>query len=257
MPLRAVLFDYGHTLVDFHRTEEALLLAYQEIKGRIEAAGYLEMPEILDLIERAVGDVERIVGASYAERRMEELDLVAIFTEALQAVGFTLPQDVIEHIVAIDHSAFSNSLSVKPETITALERLAGEGYRMGLVSNVTLLPHLMRADLESLGLARFFDRTTFSSETGVRKPDPRIFQAVLVPMGVDPREAAFVGDRLLDDVAGAQSLGMRAVQTLEFRQEEDEVRPDAVIRSLPELPALLAGWRDAETEAVSDRPAGR
>src|SRR5438105_1756681 len=35
-PLRAVLFDFGHTLVDFHRTEEALRGAYEQIRARIE-----------------------------------------------------------------------------------------------------------------------------------------------------------------------------------------------------------------------------
>jgi FMN phosphatase YigB (HAD superfamily) len=31
MPIRAVLFDFGHTLVDFQRTEEALREAYEQI----------------------------------------------------------------------------------------------------------------------------------------------------------------------------------------------------------------------------------
>ena len=35
-PVRAVLFDFGHTLVDFRRTEEALHEAYEQIRARIE-----------------------------------------------------------------------------------------------------------------------------------------------------------------------------------------------------------------------------
>jgi putative hydrolase of the HAD superfamily len=245
MPLRAVLFDYGHTLVDFRRTEEALLEAYTQIRGRIEAVGYMEMPEILDLIERVAGGIDQVVAASYDERRLEELDLVTVFRESLESIGFTLPADVIDAIVVMDHSAYTNSLEVRPETTAALERLAGEGYRMGLVSNVALLPHLMREDLEHLGLARFLDAATFSSEVGVRKPHPRIFTTVLEELGVPAPEAAFVGDRLLDDVAGAREVGMRTVLTHEFRQEEDpDIRADAVIGSLAELPGVLAGWRD-------------
>jgi HAD superfamily hydrolase (TIGR01549 family) len=245
MAVRAVLFDYGHTLVDFRRTEEALLAAYEQIRGRIEAAGYMEMPEILDLIERVAGGIDQVVAASYEERRLEELDIVQVFTEALEAIGFTLPRDVVEHIVAIDHSAFSNSLEVKAETHATLKELAAAGYRMGLVSNVTLLPHLMREDLEALGLAEYLQATTFSSEVGVRKPDPRIFRVVLEQLDVPPQDAVFVGDRLMDDVSGARSVGMRAVQTREFRAEEDlDVVPDAVIDALPELPAVLERWRE-------------
>jgi putative hydrolase of the HAD superfamily len=246
MPLRAVLFDYGHTLVDFRRTEEALLAAYTQIRGRIEAVGYMEMPEILDLIERVAGGIDQVVGASYEERRLEELDLVTVFRESLEAIGFTLPADVIDAIVAIDHSAYTNSMEVRPETLSTLERLAGDEYRMGLVSNIALLPHLMRGDLERFGLSRFIQASAFSSEVGLRKPHPKIFQTVLDQLGVPAAQAAFVGDRLHDDVSGARAVGMRTVLTHEFRQEEDpEIVPDALIATFAELPDVLAAWRDA------------
>ena len=243
MPIRAVLFDYGHTLVDFRRTEEALHDAYAQIRGRVEAAGYIQMHELLDLIERVVSGVDQIVEASYAERRLEELDLVSVMTESLEAVGFSLPSDVVDHIIAIYHSAFANSLAVSEGTLRTLQRLREDGYGMGLVSNVTLLPHLMRADLEELGLAAFLDAATFSSEVGVRKPHPKIFQSVLKDLRVAGDDAVFVGDRLLDDVSGARELGMRTVLTHEFRQESDpDIEPDAVIGSLTELPELLSSW---------------
>ena len=42
---------------------------------------------------------------------------------------------------------------------------------------------------------------------------------------------------------GGVSGGMRAVQTRQFRQEDDpDVVPDSVIRSLGELPAVLSEW---------------
>jgi putative hydrolase of the HAD superfamily len=245
MAIRAVLFDFGHTLVDFRRTEEALLEAYTQIRGRIEAVGYMEMPEILDLIERVAGGIDQVVAASYDERRLEELDLVTVFRESLEAIGFTLPADVIDAIVAMDHSAYTKSLEVRPATMETLERLNADGYALGLVSNIALLPHLMRRDLEILGLAPHLGAATFSSEVGVRKPHPRIFQTVLEQLRVEPGEAAFVGDRLLDDVKGAQDLGMRGVLTREYRQETDpEITPDAVIETFAELPGVLSGWRD-------------
>src|SRR5207237_2351084 len=44
--VKAVVFDYGHTIVDFRRTEEALLEAYRRIRERIEAALEIEAPEV-------------------------------------------------------------------------------------------------------------------------------------------------------------------------------------------------------------------
>lgn len=240
-PVRAILFDFGHTLVDFRRTQEALHQAYEQIRARIEAVAYLEVHELLDLVERVAGGVDRLVTESYQQRRMEELDQVALFKEALGAIGFDLPKDVIDHIVALDHSAYSNSLSVDPVVLETLDRLRTDGKRLGLVSNITLLPHLIREDLERMGLSSRLDATVFSSEVGVRKPDPRIFREALERLGSVPAETVFVGDRLYDDVSGAQAVGMRAVLTKQFRQEDDPYyQPDAVIQHIRELPEAIA-----------------
>jgi HAD superfamily hydrolase (TIGR01509 family) len=240
--VQAVLFDYGHTLVDFRRTEEALLAAYEAIRARIEAALYIEAPEVGHLIDRVAGEVDRRVGASYEAGRLEELDLVATFDDVLAGtLGLTVPADVVRHVVALDHSAYSNTITVSEETLGVLRTLRDRGLRLGLVSNVTLLPHLMRADLEALGILGLLDATTFSSEVGTRKPDPAIFTDALTKLDVDGAAAVFVGDRVFDDVGGARAVGMRTVLTRQFRQEEPtgETTPDAVIERLDELPDAI------------------
>jgi HAD superfamily hydrolase (TIGR01662 family) len=239
-PVRAVLFDFGHTLVDFRRTQEALHEAYAQIRGRIEAVAFMEVHELLDLVERVAGGVDRLVAQSYEQRRMEELDQAALFKEALGAIGFDLPADVVDHIVALDHSAYSKSLAVEPEVLDTLDRLRADGKRLGLVSNITLLPRLVREDLDRMSLGSRLDATVFSSEVGFRKPDPRIFREALERLGSDPAETVFVGDRLYDDISGAQAVGMRAVLTRQFRQEDDpDYKPDAVIDHITELPDVL------------------
>ena len=239
--IRAVLFDFGHTLVDFHRTEEALLEAYEQIRARIEAALYMEAPEVGHLIDRVAHEVDRRVGASYQERRLEELDLVALFDEILLAtLGLTVPPDVVRHIVHLDHSAYSRTLKISPENLGVLEELKGRDLKLGLVSNVALLPDLMRNDLKEMGIAPYLDAETFSSEVGTRKPDPRIFRHVLEQIGVEPAGAVFVGDRMGDDIGGAKGVGMRGVLTREFRSEDPEADPpDAVVERLTGLPAAL------------------
>ncbi|MDP8956914.1 MAG: HAD family hydrolase [Actinomycetota bacterium] len=247
-PVNSILFDFGHTLVDFQRTQEALHAAYEQIRARIEAVAYMEVPEILDLVERVAGGVDRLVEQSYEERRLQELDQAQLLRDSFATVGFDLPDDVLEHIVHLDHSAYSNSLTVEPQILSTLEELQARGYRMGLVSNLSLRPALVREDLERLRLTPFLAATVFSSEIGFRKPDPRIFRAALERLDGDPAETVFVGDRLLDDVNGAHSAGMRAVQTRQFRQEENpEVVPEAVIDHLRELPGVLERWPGPRT----------
>ena len=70
-------------------------------------------------------------------------------------------------------------------------------------------------------------------------------------LNVPPEAVVFVGDRLREDVMGPKALGMRAILTHQFRQEDPaqaRVPPDAVITRLAELPALLEGWQATNTQ---------
>lgn len=76
------------------------------------------------------------------------------------------------------------------------------------------------------------------------KPAPTYFNAALEMMGVQAGRAAMVGDDVVNDVLGAQAIGMTGVlvRTGKFRPadlERPEGRPDHVIDSFADLPSLL------------------
>ena len=257
---RAVLFDYGHTLVDFQRLPSALVAAYGDIRARLEHLVEQELPQAEDLAHQVTGAVDVLITRSYLEGRLQEFDVVELLAEAFAGIGITLSPELAQEMAAIDHRAFTESVTVPGSTIRVLETLQERGWLMGLVSNIHLQADLMRADLAALGLDRFLSATVFSSEVGWRKPDARIFTAALERLGVGPEEAVFVGDRLRDDIAGARAVGMRTVLTREFRDEiegperEDArrfwpagedieaLRPDRSIRGLAQLPDVLGRW---------------
>jgi epoxide hydrolase-like predicted phosphatase len=58
---------------------------------------------------------------------------------------------------------------------------------------------------------RLFDVIVFSSEVGVCKPDPHIFQCALEQLGVDASATVFIDDRE-NNVNGAKALGIHAIQ---------------------------------------------
>jgi HAD superfamily hydrolase (TIGR01662 family) len=239
--IQAVLFDFGHTIVDFGPTEQARLAAYTKIRDRL--AGWVEEqapPEVDMLVERIARAVDKMVEQSYLDRRLEELDQITMFREAFAGLGYHLPAELLRDVVELDHDAIASSLQVEEQTLDTLAYLKRQGYRMGMVSNVTLLPHKMHEDVRRLGLSEYMEAITFSSELGVRKPDPRIFLETLRRMGVTAARSVFVGDRLLDDVAGAQALGMRTILTRQFRQEDpSDIKPDAVVERFSEIPNAL------------------
>lgn len=71
------------------------------------------------------------------------------------------------------------------------------------------------------------DKVFDSSEMGVRKPDPVIYQRALFDMGsVDPRRAVFLDD-VEQNVASARDLGIHGIQVLD--------NPESAIRELRDL----------------------
>ncbi len=236
--LRAVIFDYGHTLVDFTVPEDALHGVYGEIRTRLVAEASVEVPEAADLVELVARQVTRRVDESYAHDRLVELDILHLFTAALTGLGFAPSPDTVRWIAETEHHALARHLHVPPDSLTALRDLRSAGLRMGVISNAHLLPYMMRRDWDALGFGQLLDDSVISSEVGIRKPHPDIFLDLLGRLGVDASEAVFVGDRLLDDVGGAHGIGMRAILTRQFRAEEvgpETAQPDFVVDRLPNI----------------------
>jgi putative hydrolase of the HAD superfamily len=100
-----------------------------------------------------------------------------------------------------------------PGAKEALGTVRSKGYKIGLISNTGRTPGIvLRKVMENLGILEYFDTTTFSNETLVRKPAESAFRATLDKLKVAPKSAVHVGDDAEGDIAGAKRAGMRAIQ---------------------------------------------
>jgi len=242
--LRAVLFDFGHTLADFRFAQENLLACYQEVRAILVARAYVEVPEASALMDDVSRQVASKIITSYENQELQELDLISLFDHALRGVGMQLSRELLRQVAEMEHRALIANIAAPEENLEVLRELKQHGLKLGLVSNATLLAEMMHQDIERFGIAAYMDKAVFSSEVGVRKPHPAIFRTVLEGVAVAAEEAVFVGDRLHDDIGGAKQLGMKGVLTRQYRSEEIEagkVQPDHVIDRLPELVPYVIG----------------
>jgi len=94
-------------------------------------------------------------------------------------------------------------------------------FRTGLLTNcwsrepLAFYSALLR--LPDASLARAVDAVVSSAQVGVRKPHPRMFEAILQALDVPPGESIFVDD-FLENVEGARALGMTGIH---FRNRDD------------------------------------
>ena len=132
----------------------------------------------------------------------------------------------------------------EPEAPAVLELLRQQGHRLGLISNAGDDEDVQRL-VDKCGLRPYFDIVLTSAALGIRKPNPRIFQAALAHWGAEPFQAAMTGDRLGADVLGARNAGIFAIwltrraETAANRDHLETILPDVTVYSLSDLPPLL------------------
>jgi putative hydrolase of the HAD superfamily len=128
--------------------------------------------------------------------------------------------------------------SVPADVAPALERLAGLGLKLVVVSNANGVLHHA---FDRLGLTRHFHCICDSHLERVEKPDPRFFRIALDRSGAAPESTMHVGDLYYVDVAGARAAGIQPtlIDPLGLYEGYDVDR----VRTLDELADRLSGSR--------------
>jgi FMN hydrolase / 5-amino-6-(5-phospho-D-ribitylamino)uracil phosphatase len=135
-----------------------------------------------------------------------------------------------------------------PEVAPLLTELRGRGLRTGVLSSTSWPADWHEDVLRRDGVLDLFHGRVWSSDLTHTKPHASAFLAAMAAVGVtDPADCVYVGDRLYDDVSGAQAVGMRAVLVPHSDIPADQLvpvdaTPDAVVHRLSDLPAVLDRW---------------
>lgn len=232
-----MLFDWGGTLsvwADVDMVDMWRLAAEHISPGESEA-----LTARLVEVERAFFDRSLTDQQAFA--------LPQLLREASADLGIDVGEAVLEEAALRHLDTWTPHIRHEPDAPSVLQALRDRGLRTALLSNTHWPRHFHEHFLERDGLARLLDARLYTSEMERTKPHPDTFRAALDAVGVDdPRAAVFVGDRPLDDISGAKSIGMRAVWKRNEAAPPADVEPDAVIGSLSELLPLVEAWSGEE-----------
>jgi putative hydrolase of the HAD superfamily len=98
---------------------------------------------------------------------------------------------------------------VRPEAVQTIAAAQAAGCPLALLSNE--LDLFYGADFRAqLPLLTRFDVIVDATHTGILKPNPRAYQAVLGALGIAPQDGVFVDDQWRN-VEGAQRVGLHTV----------------------------------------------
>jgi FMN phosphatase YigB (HAD superfamily) len=210
MPLTAVFFDIGETLVD-------------ETGPMGKWADWLEVPRLTFFA--ALGAVMAHETRPALRHAIDivrpDLDSIA-FVREHRETGFTVDD-------------------LYSDALPTLLQVRDMGYRVGIAGNQ---PPMADGVIRASGLP--FEWLLISAIEGVHKPDPAFFERILEVSGLRAESIAYVGDRVDNDVLPAHAAGMRAVHVRRgpwgvLQADWPGAQCAALrLRTLGELPACLA-----------------
>ncbi|UVK98632.1 HAD family hydrolase [Pseudomonas sp. B21-048] len=230
MTLQLITFDLDDTLWDTAPVIASAEVVLREwLTGHAPNLGAVPVEHLWSIRERVLSNEPSLKHRISALRRQ-------VLFHALEEAGyghteaFDLADQGFEVFLHARHQ-----LDIFPEVQPTLEILANH-YALGVVTNGN-------ADVRRLGLADYFKFALCAEDIGIAKPDVRLFHEALRRGGATAETAVHIGDHPGDDIAGAQQAGLRAIWfNPAAKVWEAEKAPDAEIRSLTELPGLLARW---------------
>ncbi len=238
MGVRAVVFDWGGTLTPWHDID--LYAQWYAYAVEYDPANAATLAQRLRANESARWTRQRDSAGALAAGALDQLFL----DEGIDVNG-------ARHLSALGAylDFWAPHTKAAPDARGTLKALRAAGFRVGVLSN-TMWPRVhheevfARDDLDDL-----IDAAVYTSELSVAKPHADAFALVLDRLGVSAAEAVFVGDRLWDDIVGAQQVGMRAIWIPHSAASAQyvpvnlgEVAPDAVAHRLLEIVGLVTEW---------------
>lgn len=241
MIIRGIIFDINGTLIDIH-TDEASEDIYRAISHYLTYQGiYLHRWEVRDKYYEII-DHQRQGSA----QEHFEFDAVEAWREfmKLNATGSTLltPEKLnqIPLFLAEAYRGISrHRLQLYPDVKAVLEELQGR-FRLAALSDAQSAWAL--PEMQAVGIQSFFNPIILSSDYGFRKPDRRLFEAVLSALEMEPENVLFVGNDMYRDIFGARQLGIKTVffSSNQGKQQMNGVSPDYIICRFTELKQAIS-----------------
>lgn len=221
--IKGVIFDFDNTLMDFMKMKRAAVEA--AVDAMIDAGLPYKKAEMIEKIYKV-----------YWEEGIEDQQ---IFDKVLTKEFGKIDYKVLASGIIGYRRAKEGTLALYPHVQLTLTALTRRGLKMAVVSDAPRLPVWLR--ICGLGLQHYFDAVVTFDDTGVKKPDPKPFQAALDKLKLKPEEAIMIGDWAERDMVGAKAVGLKTVfARYGDLQNQQNVISDYEVNDIQELLEIVS-----------------
>jgi HAD superfamily hydrolase (TIGR01549 family) len=198
--IKAVIFDFGQTLVDSSN-------GFRSAEKQAQRAIFkdLGLTSWDDFIHQYREVRTRFKGMSNFSR-------IAMWKEVYAFHGHNCDEKILKKWENAYWEEVKNGTKLFPEVLSVLEKLSSK-YDLAVITNTEGQTDYDEHRINRFPrLLKFFKTIVIAGESGVPpKPDPKPFQICLDNLGLDKKQVVFVGDDWHIDIQGANSFGVSAI----------------------------------------------
>jgi REG-2-like HAD superfamily hydrolase len=233
MTPKAITFDFYMTLIR-PRNEKGRGGNYQDFlaEKRLEAAPW-EHQVLYDVFEY----YEEEYDTGFSEEDKEEFWL-EFSKRIFKRTGVVGEHDRLAEKYSSELCDIfgPNCFELYPDVIPALSALKEKDIQLAVLSN---WQKGLEKFIIELGIRDYFTHIIASAEVGFQKPDPAIFAETVRRLDVQIPNIMHIGDSPVDDIQGAQAVGIKSI--LIDRDEQSEEVNAKIIHDLSEILDLIDG----------------
>jgi putative hydrolase of the HAD superfamily len=244
--MKAVLFDLGHTLINYHNDwrgpeRKAVGNVAKMVCQVTDSCNEKDVKTyLLDLLDQ---------GKKRKLSEQIEIPLPEVLNDCYAHFDCDGDDTLVLEGMEAFYAVLLERRKLVPGAKEMLEDVQVRGYSIGLISDVAwgLTSDFPMRDVRHFGLDEYFDDMVFSTDVGIRKPNPRIFKMALFNLGVKAEESVYVGNNLQADIKGALGVGMTAVlKRSDFYEHDDAIVPSTKISTWGDF----RHWLDEQESSV-------
>ena len=242
MNVDGIFFDLGFTLIEI---EDFKVKKYTNLlkKGLLDLEQYLENQGIIGdshIFYNSTRKIQKKFFKKYFTTE-EEYSTEFMLKRSFSSLNIPIDKDIIKKSSKIYHQHELKAWTLKFGVKETLKELS-QDYKLALISNAIYHDGILQI-LENLDILKYFDFVLTSAKIGFKKPNKKIFQAVLDELKLKPESCLFIGDDKHADIYGAKKLNFTTIQ-IERKfflpaLEEVNVNPDYKISRIPEILEIL------------------
>lgn len=199
MKIKAVYFDRDNTL-----TKKNLELN-EKLKNKIESISHKNYVMNNDKMFN-IFKIIKSKGYNCKTYENEVAFYKEYYKELLRVEGLTDENIIDKYGLELFNMMWLKDRVLFDEVKFVLKELKQLNLKIGIISDTT--PSLQKT-LETLNIGNYIDCYTSSTEAGVMKPDPKIYNLALSKLNLKANECIYVDD-YDEEVKGAEKLGFKA-----------------------------------------------